>query len=40
MLTRVKGEGVFSDKLGLRPFGAPYLEADFTLGLDRDPPAC
>lgn len=40
MLTRVKGEGVFSDKLELRPFGAPYLEADFAGGLDRDHPAC
>lgn len=40
MLTRVKGEGVFSDKLEFRPFGTPYLEADFAGGLDRDPPAC
>lgn len=40
MLTRVKGEGVLSDKLEFRPFGAPYLEADFAGGLDRDAPAC
>lgn len=40
MLTRVKGEGVFSDKLEFRSFGTPYLEADFAGGLDGDPPAC